>query len=44
MFQLIEKVEQLIKKNVRIALFSIVEFKKEHLVGVGVGVVLKMYV
>ena len=41
MFQLIEKVEQLIKKKVRIALFGMDEFKKEHLEGV--GVVLKMY-
>ena len=41
MFQLIEKVEQLIKKKIRIALFSMDEFKREHLEGV--GVVLKMY-
>jgi hypothetical protein len=31
----------LIKKKIRIALFGIDEFKKEHLEGV--GVVLKMY-
>lgn len=41
MFQLIEKVEQLIRKKIRIALFGIDDFKKEHLEGV--GVVLKMY-
>ena len=41
MFQLIEKVEQLIKKKIRIALFRMDEFKKEYLEGV--GVVLKMY-
>jgi len=41
MFQLIEKVEQLIKKKIRIALFGMDEFNKEHLEGV--GVVLKMY-
>ncbi len=41
MFQLIEKVEQLINKKIRIALFGIDEFKKEYLEGV--GVFLKMY-
>ncbi len=41
MFQLIEKVEQLIKKKIRIALLGIDEFKKEHLNGVMVE--LKMY-
>ncbi len=41
MFQLIEKVEQLIKKKVRIALFGMHVFKKEHFEGV--AVVLKMY-
>jgi len=41
MFQLIERVEQLIKKKIRIALFGIDEFKKEHLDGV--EVMLKMY-
>ncbi len=41
MFQLIEKVELLIKKKIRIALFGMDEFNKEHLDGV--GTVLQLY-
>jgi hypothetical protein len=41
LYQLIEKVETLIEKKIRLALFRSVEFKPEHLEGV--GTVLQLY-